>query len=180
VQRRGLLIGAGAVLGFCLLGCVLVFVAGIPAFRNEVRDGVHDTVATEVARQIPPATGGTAQPGSFTLTAASLQTSLRQNLDEDEDDEQSLIVRITTEQVEIGITSQGQDAIYTGTPVAEGGEMKMRDMTTDNGLVKFVLPPGTIANAIEDAVNDYLASNNLRLDAVLLADGEMTLVVVDG
>lgn len=176
VQRRGLLIGASAVLGFCLLGCILVFVAGIPAFRNEVRDGVHDAVATEVARQIPPATGGAPQPGAYTLTAADLETGLRQNLDED-DDEQALIVRITDAHVEIGITSQGQDAIYTGTPVADNGEFDMREMTTDNNLVSYILPPGTIAGAVEDAVNNYLATNNLRLDSLQLADGVMMLVV---
>jgi hypothetical protein len=172
--KRGLWIGVAAVLGFCILGCILVFVAGIPAFRNEVRDGLHDAVATEVARQIPTTAGGTAQPGSYTLNAASLQAGLRQNLD---DDDEALIIRITTGQIEVGITSQGQDAFYTGTPVAENGELEIRDMTTDNGLVSFLLPPDTISAAIEDPVNDYLAANNLRLDALELGDGEMTLVV---
>ena len=177
MQRRGLLIGAGAVLGFCLLGCILVFVAGLPAFRDEVRDGVHDAVATEVARQIPPISGGAAQPGTYTLTDADLEASLRENLDENEDDEQDLIVRILPTHVEIGITSQGQDAIYTGVPAAEDGELVMQDMDTDNGFVSFLLPPDTIAGAIEDAVNDYLTANNLRLDSVTLSDGELTLTV---
>jgi hypothetical protein len=172
--KRGLWIGVAAILGFCILGCVLVFVAGIPAFRNEVSDGLHDAVAAEVTRQIPATAGGTAQPGTYTLSAASLQAGLRQNL---EDDDDALIVRITPVQMEIGITSQGQDAFYTGTPVAENGELEMRDMTTDNGLVSFLLPPDTIGGAIEDAVNDYLAANNLRLESLELRDGEMTLVV---
>jgi hypothetical protein len=173
--RRGLWIGVAAVVGFCILGCVLVFVAGVPAFRNEVRDGLHDAVATEVARQIPTATGGVAQPGSYTLDAASLQAGLRQNL---EDDDEALIVRLTTVQIEVGITSQGQDAFYTGTPVAEDGELEVQEMTTENGLVRFLLPPDTIAASIEDPVNDYLAANNLRLDRLELGDGEMTLHVV--
>lgn len=172
--RRGLWIGVAAVLSFCILACVLVFVAGIPAFRNEVRDGLHDAVATEVTLQIPTASGGVAQPGAYTLSATSLEAGLRQNL---EDDDNALIVRITTVQIEVGITSQGQDALYTGTPVADGGELNMREMTTGNSLVSFLLPPETIAGAIEDAVNDYLAANNLRLDALELGDGEMTLVV---
>lgn len=164
-------------LGFCVLGCVLLLVAGLPAFRDEVHDGVHDAVATEVARQIPPATSGSAQPGTYTLTAADLQAALRQNLDDDESDDQDLIIRITTVQVEVGITSQGQDAIYTGTPVANDGRLDMQDMDTDNGFVGFLLPPDTIAGAIEDAVNDHLAANNLRLDSVELGEEEMTLVV---
>lgn len=172
--RRGLWIGVAAVLSFCILACILVFVAGIPAFRNEVRDGLHDAVATEVTLQIPTASGGVAQPGAYTLSATSLEAGLRQNL---EDDDNALIVRITTVQIEVGITSQGQDALYTGTPVADGGELNMREMTTGNSLVSFLLPPETIAGAIEDAVNDYLAANNLRLDALELGDGEMTLVV---
>jgi hypothetical protein len=176
VQRRGLLIGVSAVLGFCLLGCVLVFVSVIPSFRDEVRDGVHDAVATEVARQIPAAIGGAAQPGRYTLTAADLEARLRENLD-DEQDEQDVIVRITDTQIEIGVTSQGQDAIYTGTPVAEDGELAIQEMSTDNGIVRFVLPPDKIAGAIEDAVNSHLNSNNLRLDTVELADGQLTLVV---
>jgi len=165
-------------LGLCLLGCVIVFAAGVPAFRNEVRDGVHDAVATEVASQIPPAAGGAAQPGSYTLTAAGLQTGLRQNFDDDSND-QDLIVRVTAAQVEVGITSQGQDAIYTGILAAENGALVMHEMTTENGFVGYLLPPGTIAGAIEDAVNDYLAANNLRLDSVQIADGEITLVVRD-
>jgi hypothetical protein len=172
--RRGLWIGVAAVLGFCILGCILVFVAGIPAFRNEVRDGLHDAVATEVARQIPPSAAGNAQPGTYTLSAASLEAGLRQHL---EDDDDALIVRITTTQIEIGITSQGQDAIYTGTPVAEDGELEIQEMSTENGLVSFLLPPDTVAGAVEDAVNDYLAANSLRLDAIELGDGEMTLTV---
>jgi hypothetical protein len=173
--KRGLWIGVAAILGFCILGCVLVFVAGVPAFRNEVRDGIHDTFATEVARQIPTATGGVAQPGSYTLDAASLQAGLRENL---EDDDEALIVRITSVQIEVGITSQGQDAFYTGSPIAEDGELEVQEMTTENGLVRFLLPPDTVAAAIEDPVNDYLAANNLRLDRLELGDGEMTLHVV--
>jgi len=173
--RRGLWIGVASVLGFCILACILVFVAGIPAFRNEVRDGVHDAVATEVARQIPAPTGGTAEPGTYTLTAASLQASLRDNLDDQDD---AVIVRITSVQIEVGVTSQGQDAIYTGTPIADDGELEVRDMETTNSVVSFLLPPDTIADAIEDAVNDYLDANNLRLESLVLSDGEITLVVV--
>lgn len=176
MQRRGLLIGVSAVLGFCLLGCVLMFVSVIPSFRNEVRDGVHDAVATEVARQIPTGTGGAAQPGTYTLNATDLEARLRETLD-DEQDEQDPVVRITDNYIEIGVTSQGQDAIYTGKPVAEDGKLTIQEMSTDNGIVRFVLPPGTIAGAIEDAVNSHLNSNNLRLDTIELADGQLTLVV---
>ncbi|HEX5166177.1 MAG TPA: hypothetical protein VFV93_12325 [Thermomicrobiales bacterium] len=176
MQRRGLLIGVSAVLGLCLLGCVLVFVSVIPSFRDEVRDGVHDAVATEVARQIPATTGGAAQPGAYTLTAADLEARLRETLD-DEQDEQDPVVRITDTQIEIGVTSKGQDAIYTGKPVAEDGKLSIQEMSTDNGIVRFVLPPDTIAGAIEDAVNTHLATNNLRLDSVELTDGQLTLVV---
>ena len=45
--------------------------ANAPAFRKEIRKGVHDAVATEVAIQIPAAA-----PGTYTLTAANLQTAL--------------------------------------------------------------------------------------------------------
>jgi hypothetical protein len=175
VQRRGLLIGVSAVLGFCLLGCVLVFVSVIPSFRDEVRDGVHDAVATEVALQIP-VVGGAAQPGTYTLSAADLEARLHETLD-DEQDEQDPVVRITDTYIEIGVTSQGQDAIYTGKPIAEDGKLTIQEMSTDNGIVRFVLPPDTIANAIEDAVNSHLDSNNLRLDTIELADGQLTLVV---
>jgi hypothetical protein len=171
--KRGLWIGVAALLGFCILGCLLVFVAGIPAFRNEVRDGVHDAVATEVARQIP-APSGTVEPGTYVLDAASLESSLRQTLD---DQDEAVIVRITNVQIEVGVTSQGQDAIYTGVPAAEDGELVVNDMQTDNGFVSFILPPGTIAGAIEDAVNDFLAANNVRLDALELGDGVMTLTL---
>lgn len=176
VPRRGLIIGVLALLGLCVLGCALVVIAGIPAFRGEVRDGVHDTFATEIARQPTPLAGSGSADGSYTLTAASLEAGLRENLEDEEADE-DLIVRITSTSFDIGITSQGQDAIYTGTPAAENGEFVIRDMSTENSLVSYLLSPETIANAIEEAINDHLAARNERLTAVQLADGSMTLVV---
>ncbi len=176
VPQRGLIVGALVLLGLCVLGCAMVVVAGIPAFRGEIRDGVHDTFATEVAHQSTQGLVAGSQDGSYTLTATSLEARLRENLEE-EDDDDALIVRITSTELEIGITSQGQDAIYTGTPDAESGAFILRDMSTANGLVGYLLSPETIANAIEDAINDHLIASNQRLTAVQLSEGVMTLVV---
>ena len=76
--------------------------------------------------------------------------------------------------MEIGLT-RGPSFSYTGLPAAENGRLVMRDMHVDNRVLGFLLTPGALGNAIEDAVNDYLSDNGLRLNAVQLSNGTLTL-----
>jgi hypothetical protein len=67
---------------------------------------------------------------------------------------------------------------YSGFPVAANGRLEMTNMESSEGFLDFLFPADELGKAIEDAVNTYLAQNNLQLDAVELADGELTLVTV--
>lgn len=175
--RRGWLILSGSVLGLCVVCCVLVFVAGVPALRSGIREGIEDAVATEVAQQIP-AVGGQAEPGEHVITEESLEASLRGEFDSEggSSEDSDWLVSITPAGIEIGVTSQGQDATYTGVPRAENGEFVIADPDTSNRFFEFLLDPDDFADSVASSVNQYLAANGLRLDDVILEDGQMTLV----
>lgn len=59
------------------------------------------------------------------------------------------------------------------------GEARASTALAHRRGVGYLLPPSTIAGAIEEAFNGHLAANDLRLDTVELTDGVMTLVVSD-
>ena len=171
--RRGGLFSSVAVLGLCVIACAVTWFVGVPAFQDAVREDVEDGVATEVARRIPRTARGAAQPGSYVITQESLR---RQLMAEAEDtNAQDVVLQITPSGLELGFTTRGQDVTYSGTPVAEDGRLVIRDIQTDTDWLGFILPADDLAQAIEDGVNGYLAENRLRLDAVELGDGAMTL-----
>lgn len=168
-MRRGLLFGGLGFVLLCVLCCALTFVVALPRFRDGFEEGVRDAVGTETARQIPSA------PGTYTITEESLQTSLRESADDDSDD---LVVEITPSGMRLGISNSGQDATYTGLPIAVDGRFEMHDMDSNSQLLGFFLSPDDLGNAIEEAVNEYLVANGLRLESVELEDGSMTLTTV--
>ena len=168
---RGWLYGGLAVVFLCILCCALGFVVGLPRLRDGFEDSVHNAVSTEVSRQIPAAAG------TYTITEESLQSSLRQSAGGDNADD--LVVQITPTGIELGISAQSQSATYTGQPAAVDGRFEMQNMDTNSSVLGFFLSPGALGGAVEDAVNDYLVTNGLRLESVTLAEGEMTLTVVD-
>ena len=173
MRRRGCLLGIAGVLGLCLLACVVGVVFGLPAFRDNVREDVADGIATEIARQIPALPGDAPPPGDYTVTAASLQQHLR--AESDAANVEDIVVRITPTALEFGFASQGQEILYAGTPRAENGRFVLPDLDANNDVLEFFLPPGDLARAVEDGVNRYLELHDLRLDALELGDGEMTL-----
>lgn len=164
---RWLLFGGLGLALVCILCCALTFVVALPRLRDGFEESARDAVATEVARQVP----GT--PGTVTITAASLQASLRESAGDDD-----IIVLITQTGVEIGVSNRGQDITYTGLPVAVDGRFEMQNMDSNSSVVDFFLAPDDFGNAIEEAFNGYLVANGLRLAALELSDGEMALMTV--
>lgn len=159
-----------------MFACVLTVALGIPAARRGVRNAMRDALSTEVARQIPAPAGGSVAPGEYTITEQSLQQSLSENVTSS--NAQDTFVHITPTGIQLGVTSRGQDALYTGTPVAENGRLVMQNMDVNSRFLNFILPADDLAKIIENAVNNYLTQNHLRLEALQLADGAMTLRTV--
>jgi hypothetical protein len=177
MQRRGWLIGIAAVFGFCVIACLATVVFGLPAFRGNVKDSIQEGVSTEVARQIPATPGQSAPPGDYVITAESLQQSLRENAN-DSSDAENVLIRITTVGIDIGITSRGQEATYSGKPAAEDGRFVIQNFETNSRFLSFIIPADDLADAIEKAVNGYLQQNNLQVQSVELTSGAMTLTTV--
>jgi hypothetical protein len=176
-MRRGCFIGVIGVLVLCLVGCGLVWFVGIPRVRDSARDGIRDAISTEVAQQIPAGTDGTAEPGSYTLSAEEIQSSLSRNFDVQNVDD--LVIRISPTGFEFGVTTEGgQETTYSGLPVVENGQLKMTNMKSSEGVLDFIFPAKDLGKAIEDAVNNYLAENNLQVDDIELTNGALTLVTV--
>lgn len=177
MQRRGWLIAVAAIFGLCVIACLATIVIGLPSFRDNVKEEIRDGVATEVARQIPATPGQSAPPGDYVITAEALQQSLRDNA-ENGDEAENVVIRITVSGIEVGVTSRGQEAVYSGTPTARDGRFVIDEMSSNSRFLSFILPPGDMADAIEDAVNTYLQENNLQVQSVTLDNGQMTLTTI--
>jgi hypothetical protein len=150
----------------------------VPLFatRRVLPRAIRHGLSTEVARQLPATPGRGVAPGDYQITEQELQERLSNSADSG--NVERIVVHLTPAGIEIGLDSRGRSFSYTGVPVAENGLLVMRDMSVDNGLLGFFLTPDALGNAIEDAVNDYLADNGLRLAALQLDNGVMTLTAV--
>lgn len=176
-RRRWLLFGIGGALGICVICGLLVTFVAMPRIRDGVQDNIKSAISTEVARQIPAVPGGSAAPGTYTITAASLEETLRSS-GNDRTETENAIVRINSRQIEIGLDAQGQDAMYTGVPVAVDGELRMEQMQSTSRVLEFILSPSDLGEAIADPLNAYLAANDLRLESIELQEGQLQLTTV--
>jgi hypothetical protein len=171
-QRRWLIVGA-VVAGILLLCCCAFVTVPLFATRQVLPRAIRHGLSTEVARQLPATPGRGVAPGDYQITEQELQERLRGSADSSNVDR--IVVHLTPAGMAIGLDSRGRSFSYTGLPVAENGQLVMRDMRVDNRVLGFFLTPGALGNAIEDAVNTYLSDNGLRLDAIQLGNGVMTL-----
>ncbi|MCC6791532.1 MAG: hypothetical protein IT336_07610 [Thermomicrobiales bacterium] len=175
-MRRGCFIVVIGMLVLCLVACGAGYFIGLPRFQESARNEIRDAISTEVAQQIP-SIDGSAEPGSYTLNEAELQEGLAQNFDVQSVD--NLQIRITPTAIEFVLDADGgEDISYTGVPVAVNGRLEMTNMESSEGFFDFFFPADELGRAIEEAVNTYLSQNGLQVDAIELADGEMTIVTV--
>lgn len=171
--KKGCLIGVSVVLVLCLAACGLGYFVGLPRVRDSVRDGIRDAISTEVAVQIPATGGGSAAPGDYTITALELQNSLAANFNSSTVDD--IIVRINQAGFEFGFkASGGQETTYSGLPSVENGKLVMTNMKASDGTIDWFFPAKDLGKAIEQAVNNYLAENNLQIADLTLNDGSIT------
>jgi hypothetical protein len=174
-MRRGCLISVVAVLGLCVIACVLGYFVGLPRFQDAVADEFEDAIATETAQQLAP-TGQAPQPGTYVITEDSLLQSLQ--AEAEGGNVEDVLVSITPEGIELGFDTGGQDVVYSGGVAAENGQLVLTDFEANNDGLEFFFPADKMGEAIEDGVNNYLQENGLELNAVTLGDGQLTLDVV--
>ena len=175
-MRRGCLFALLALPGLCLAVGAFAWFVALPGIRDDIRGGVEDGIATEVARRLPPTPGLGVAPGTYRLTEEDLLTGLRANAEGANLDD--LVLRLAPEGIELDFSARGQTATYAGRPAAADGRLLLRDMATDNAALALLLPPADLGRAIAGAVNGYLAANRLRLQSVESTDGAVTLTTV--
>jgi hypothetical protein len=170
-------LGVVGLLVLCVIGCGLGYFIGLPRVRDGVQDSMEDAISTTVAEQIPGRGSGTARPGVYEITEAELQGEINGNVDVQNVD--SFVIDITSNGMIFRIGTNGdQDLTYSGKPVAENGHLVMSNMESSEGYLDWIFPADDLGEAIENAVNDYLAANNLALESVKLSNGTMTLETV--
>ena len=77
------------------------------------------------------------------------------------------------------ITTNGdQDLTYTGQPEVVDGQLRMENMEASEGFLDWIFPADDLGEAIEDAVNNHLAENNLELESLDLTNEALTLETV--
>lgn len=174
-MRRGCLFGLVGAFGLCVVGCGLLYFLALPNIRDSVQSALEDGMTTVVAGQIP-AIDGVALPDTYEITQEELQQSIAANLGSGTMDDIQLTIDPVTG-FSIGLSSQGgQGATYTGLPTVEDGKLVLTNMESSDGFLDFVVPADRIGDAIEDAVNGYLAANGLTIQSLEVLDGKIDIV----
>src|SRR5215213_4998675 len=175
-MRRGCFLSVIALLGLCLIACALGYFVGIPRVRDNARGEMEDAISTTVAEQIP-ATGAAARPGTYELTEDELQAEISGNVDVQNVND--LVIDLAPGGITFRITTNGdQDLTYTGRPEVVDGQLRMEDMEASEGFLDWIFPADDLGDAIEDAVNNHLAENNLELESLDLTNEALTLETV--
>jgi len=175
-MRRGCFLTVVILLVLCLVACGLGYFVGIPRVRDSAREGMEDAISTTVAEQIP-ATGGIAQPGTYEITEDELQAEISGNVDVQNVND--LVIDLAPSGITFRITTNGdQDLTYTGRPEVVDGQLRMEDMEASEGFLDWIFPADDLGEAIEDAVNNHLAENNLELESLDLTNEALTLETV--
>jgi hypothetical protein len=164
---------ATAVVIVCAVGAVVLYAVGLPRFREHVREPMQQAVSTEVARQIAIAPNSAPQPGTYTIDQAELNSALQEQAG-GELGIDSIATAIDPTGITIRIKIQSQTATYRGDVGAVGGRLVVANMTAEGGF-RYFLPAGDMGKILENGINNYLTSRNLRLTDVTLGDGTMTL-----
>ena len=172
-MRRGLMIGCFGLLGLCVVCGILGFFVGLPRVRDELKDGVAEFGATEIAEIF--AIPGVAGPGTYTLTEADINARIQaenpeaQNIDD-------WLINLTPEGYRVGFSASGDEVSYSGNMIAENGRLRVTDTESDASFFEWFFSAGAMGDAIEQSVNTWLDANNLTLTEVQPGDGEVTLV----
>jgi hypothetical protein len=177
MRRRGCLIAVAVVAGLLLLCCVLAWFVGIPRLQDDIADGISDGLATTVADQFDTI-DGTLEPGTYTISIDDIQSEIDTALG-DTAGASDFEISVDSTGITIGFTSGSQEFGYSGRPVAENGELQIRDMEVNNSALRFLMPPDKMANVVEDAINGYFSSRGLAIESLELGNNEITVMAVE-
>jgi len=173
VFRRGCLFGVGGTLVLLLLCCALGWFVAIPRVRDDIRNELADNLATNVATQIGSQlpSGQQIPTGRFSISVAEIEDQIQRNFSQTSVD----AVNIAAENGEIllSVESGGQTLDYRGVPVAENGRLVMTQMEGSSDWANFILPPDKLGEAIEQGVNDYFATQDVRIETIQLTGNDL-------
>lgn len=179
MMRRGCLWIVGGALGLLLLCCALGWFVAIPNVRNNIRNELTDqlstNVATQIAAQIPA--GQQIPTGQFTISIADVENQIRRNFDQASID--AVAISTANGEIVLDVDSGNQTVQYRGVPMAQDGRLVMTEMHGDSDIANFVFPPDKLGDAIERGVNDYFATQNVRIDDIQLTGDELIVQTSD-
>jgi hypothetical protein len=158
-----------------LVCCAAGWFLALPRFHDQIEDDLSRVLSTEVAREIDaqaPSAG--VQAGEYRISMADVQDRIltgTENLTLE-----GLVVRSEGDQIVLGFDIQNADATYRFTPrVSPEGYLDMSDIEGDGGIVRRLLGPESVGNAIETSVNNYLQANGLYLQDVVVEGDDIVL-----
>lgn len=175
MRRRGCLIALGTFAGLILLCCGIGWFVGLPRIRDDISDQFSNTLSTEIAGQLD-SVPGTLEPGTYQLSVTDLRSQIDANLDSGT--ASNIQLSVDPEEISFGFTSNQQDFVYTGRPVARDGRLEIDDMTVNNDFLGFVLSADRAADIIERSVNDYFEARGLEIESIELGNDVIEFTTV--
>lgn len=157
-------------MGLLLLCCIVGWFVGIPRFRDSIEADLSDAISTGVSQQIDGVDIG---PGTYPISVAAMQQQLASSLNAQ--NVEDVDISVSPDGMSISIVSGGQTIGYTGVPTAVNGDLVMENMTVDNDLLGFFMPPDQLGNAIEGGVNGYFDAQGLDIGGVELGTDEIVI-----
>lgn len=180
MRRRGCLGGFIAVVGLLVLCCAIGYFALLPRVQNGIRDQLAGEISTQVARQIDrqlPA-GGSLSTGEYRITLPQLERQIEDNSSGVQID--SLRLTGDGDEIVLTIESAGQTVEYRGVPtVNTSGDLEMTGMTSNGGVLDYILAPDKLGQALSTGVNSYVGGQGFQLQDVRLVDNELVFDIVE-
>jgi hypothetical protein len=174
-MRRGCCCGVIVVLGLCVAAGTLGYLVGLPRLRENMRKPLEQAVGTQIARELQPTSGVRPAPGTYVIKEADLNAGLRSEVAQtDFVDAATVTLAPTGFDLRVHLTNGGGDATYHGNVAAVDGRLQVTNMT-DDGAVTALFPASEVGKAMENVVNDYLATNRLQLTKAKLGNHTLTL-----
>jgi hypothetical protein len=181
-KRRRRIPGLGFVGGLLRLVlnlAIVLIVLGVAAYlilryyvADQVETNTRDAIESALAdaRIAPDPAAGT-----VVLTEEQINRSLRSNRSDYEPLE-DVRVRVRPSDVRVAFTIYGVDGTVVGGLDVVDGQVEIVDPKFDSDVeVDRVVDLESIADGAEDAINDYLAENDLRATDIELADNTITI-----
>lgn len=173
-MRRILLVTLGSLFGLGIVCIGLLYFVGLPRVRDGIADQFQNSLATVVTNQV---NAQSLNAGTYVISEEMLTAGLQSEVDGGTGTSiNNITARITDQIVQIVFDSDNDDVTMDLQVAAENGRLAVTNTTISNSVFRFFLPEDKLREAVEDGVNNALAQQGLRLDAITLAAKEMTLV----